>query len=257
MTGAGVARGWARCYTAGLPADVRDRRRAEIESDVHEHLADGGVGVAVVGRTLRGIGADLFWRLGERRAMTNRTGIGAAWAAATHTWFAPAAVLMAVYDLGLGVWVITDTDGKMPGRVVGPAVMAALAASLLVGLWLRWRSTSEQRSSARVEPRPTMRMGLWLVAAVAVVAVVAGGMASLFVMLAGVLALAGVAALGRRPGDSDRAERVMLADVLIVLGTLPGLGVWWMIVPPVLALIVIVGVIGTGPGTRRRAREAF
>lgn len=45
----------------------------------------------------------------------------------------------------------------------------------------------------------------------------------------------------------------MLADVLIIIGTLPALGLFWMVFPTILALLVIGGVLGTGPGTRRRA----
>ena len=36
-----VAR-WARLYTAGLPAPVRDRRREEIGADVHGQLDEAG-----------------------------------------------------------------------------------------------------------------------------------------------------------------------------------------------------------------------
>jgi hypothetical protein len=42
----------------------------------------------------------------------------------------------------------------------------------------------------------------------------------------------------------------VLADVLIIVGTLPALGLWWMIVPAILALIVIGGVLGTGQRLR-------
>ena len=36
LLAAGVARAWVRLYTAGLRADVRDSRRAEIDSDLWE-----------------------------------------------------------------------------------------------------------------------------------------------------------------------------------------------------------------------------
>src|SRR5680860_679612 len=96
---------------------------------------------------------------------------------------------------------------------------------------------------------------------VAVAAVIVGAMSSLYLLAAGVLTLAGVAALARRRSGAPRihqartprTEHVMLADVLIIVGTLPALGMWWLIVPAVLALIVIGGVIGTGPRTRERA----
>ena len=55
---------WVRCYTRGLPADARDQRRREIESDVFEQL-DGArqattparsAAAEVLWRTVRGMG---------------------------------------------------------------------------------------------------------------------------------------------------------------------------------------------------------
>jgi hypothetical protein len=43
-----------------------------------------------------------------------------------------------------------------------------------------------------------------------------------------------------------------VADTFLILGTLPALAMFWMIVPTVLAIAVICGVLGAGP-TRRPA----
>ena len=51
---AGVARWWTRCYTAGLPLDLREARRAEVESDLWESLADGSTTRHILAR--RGAG---------------------------------------------------------------------------------------------------------------------------------------------------------------------------------------------------------
>jgi hypothetical protein len=62
-------------YTRGLDADVRDARRAEIDSDIFEHQQIGTnhrqhrTGAAIAGRTLRGALGDLAWRR-EERAMS-------------------------------------------------------------------------------------------------------------------------------------------------------------------------------------------
>lgn len=69
--GAAVARGWLRLYTAGLPPELRERREQELESDLYEHQADrraddastASVGLEVVGRVVRGMPADLAWRM--------------------------------------------------------------------------------------------------------------------------------------------------------------------------------------------------
>jgi hypothetical protein len=64
-----VAR-WTRAYTRHLPASVADRRREEIASDVHDHIAsaraqgirDGRIARSIASRTLRGLVADAAWR---------------------------------------------------------------------------------------------------------------------------------------------------------------------------------------------------
>ena len=58
-----VTRWWTRCYTAGLPGDVRDARRAEIESDLWDSLADGNSTRHILARLALGIPDDLTWSL--------------------------------------------------------------------------------------------------------------------------------------------------------------------------------------------------
>ena len=60
---AGVTRWWTRCYTAGLPLDLREARRAEVESDLWESLADGGTARHILARLALGIVDDLTWSL--------------------------------------------------------------------------------------------------------------------------------------------------------------------------------------------------
>ena len=71
VVAAGLTRSWTRCYTLGLSREDRDARRMEIESDLWEHEQDtprgmrarAAFGLAVVSRLVRGMPADLFWRL--------------------------------------------------------------------------------------------------------------------------------------------------------------------------------------------------
>ena len=69
-----------------------------------------------------------------------------------------------------------------------------------------------------------------------------------------------IAALGfggravvRAVRSSDLADKAGLADGLIIVGTLPSLAMFWMIIPPILALLVIGGVLGTSPKFRPAA----
>jgi len=272
VTAETFTRSWVRAYTRGLPGDAGAARIAEIDSDLHEHRRTGAPAVAIVGRTLRGIPADVMWRREERRAMQvasgRLSGLQTLWATATQAWFAPFAVLIGVFNVLLAVAVVVEDDGKMPGQVIGPVIVLAFTTALFTGLRLRWRSgqpaavATEPAVGSPATPGSTRRRaGLITLALLAVVAVILGAMSSLFLLVAGVLTLAAVAAVARRGSGMPRVararpagtEHVMLADVLIIVGTLPALGMWWLIVPGVLAVIVIGGVIGTGPRTRERA----
>jgi hypothetical protein len=55
-------RAWTRLYTAGLPATVRDRRRAEIDSDLWECVQEGLPSVDLWRRLVCGVPSDLLWR---------------------------------------------------------------------------------------------------------------------------------------------------------------------------------------------------
>lgn len=65
-----VARRWVRMYTARLARDARDCRRAEIDSDLWEHLSDAratnqprvATQFAVLTRMVVGMPADILWR---------------------------------------------------------------------------------------------------------------------------------------------------------------------------------------------------
>jgi len=271
--GAGLARWWADRYTRGLTDDVRDRRRAEIACDVFEQMqqASGGAasGRAVAWRALRGVPADLAWRRQERRAMRGATPdphgsrLRNAWAVVTQNWFAPIAVLIGVFDVLTSIAVATEADGKMPGQVIGPIVMGALALSIFGGLWLRWRSG--RLVAARPDPatRVPIRVGSRQIAILAAILVLSFGLLVVGVSTGGVpvfftaLVLVGGTALvfgGRAVvaavRSSDDADRGALASGMIIVGTLPALALFWMVVPAVLAIAVIAGVLGTSPRIR-------
>lgn len=73
---ASVTRAWIRLYTIGMPLDLREARRLEIEADLWEHRQDAGRhGVPRVAcaaemllRALAGVPDDLTWRFEAIRA---------------------------------------------------------------------------------------------------------------------------------------------------------------------------------------------
>ena len=68
-----LVRRWVLLYTAGLPADVRDARREEIDADLWEHAREAALMARptstlrsqVALRLLLGIAADVAWRIGQ------------------------------------------------------------------------------------------------------------------------------------------------------------------------------------------------
>jgi len=85
----GIVRGWTRLYTARLPADAREERRAEIESDLWEFHEDArrrgssptGIAILMLLRLVLGIHDDLIWRV-ENRVLHVDAVQQALWAAA-------------------------------------------------------------------------------------------------------------------------------------------------------------------------------
>ena len=71
-----LVRNWARVYTLGLPSEIREARRAEIESDLWEHIHDSDLGRdapspycashALI-RLLAGVPDDLLWRIEQAK----------------------------------------------------------------------------------------------------------------------------------------------------------------------------------------------
>ena len=78
---ADAVRAWQRLVTAGLPAELRDRRRAEIESDLWESRhqwrgSDGRIALLLLWRLASGAPHDLAWRSAHSDGvspMMNRT----------------------------------------------------------------------------------------------------------------------------------------------------------------------------------------
>ena len=70
-TSCGAARTWTRLYTVGARPAARDARREQIAGDLWDHHADalaegatsGALAAEVASRVLRGVPADLAWRL--------------------------------------------------------------------------------------------------------------------------------------------------------------------------------------------------
>ena len=67
---------WVYFYTIGLPEKIRKARQDEINSDIWEHLQDlrreNKSLTEIIGRLLRGMPADIIWRLNQSEATIAR-----------------------------------------------------------------------------------------------------------------------------------------------------------------------------------------
>jgi hypothetical protein len=136
-----VARAWSSLYTRGLPAAVAERRREELASDLHEHATSAGAGlalqVAVLGRVLWGIPADLSWRRAARAPRLRRLETGASMT--LRTFSTVVFGLYAVFLLWAGTGIISG----------GGLIWAApfLMATVAVVLALRRREVSPRATT--------------------------------------------------------------------------------------------------------------
>lgn len=236
MTTPAITQRWLRLYTAGLPEQIRTTRRDEIASDVYEQLAEAHCSAArrqirreVVGRTARGAVDDLLWRREVARGM-ERTSMRAA---LTQAWWAPLAALVLLFDIGFAAAVLADDASTMPGRVGGPILVLLCATALAVGLSVRVAGATARG------PRHAPYAAAVIVAAFLLAATVGG---AVILVLAIVAIVAALAVLAR---GSVRSAGV--ADALVLIGTLPALAMFWLIVPALLAVAVIVGVLTSRP----------
>lgn len=92
-----LVRAWTHAYTWGLDAAVRDRRRAEIESELWEFQQDPDRGshpaAHMLARLIAGIPDDLSWRADHRAVRRRRVSTGVRIAAWTVGTFIIAAAL--------------------------------------------------------------------------------------------------------------------------------------------------------------------
>lgn len=131
-----VAEGWVAFYTRGLPREVRDARRDELRSDLWEHLqhasSDRRWSIQVIGRVVRGMADDLWWRFEQRAAGRPQPEAAArrrdllAW---LFDWVVSPAIAIGVL---LTAWLSTSPF-RLMGALVGLFVALAVLRMKLVG----------------------------------------------------------------------------------------------------------------------------
>ena len=128
-----TVRTWVRVYVAGLPANERADRLAEIDSDMWEQVKDAGAdgrnavrtAPQVIGRCVRGAPADVVWRLDQP---------GTGWRAGGFVF---ATLIVAGFVLGFYLPSIPDLDA--PAEEIS-AFYRSKAVLIVGGHALIWSS---------------------------------------------------------------------------------------------------------------------
>ncbi len=161
-----VVRGWVAVYTRGLPGELRDGRRAEIESDLWAHAEDAYVSghpptsldAEMLVRLATGIPADIAWRWSHqvpaRPLQTKEIGMHEprSHQALTVIGVGLAAIGLAFAVLSL-VAIQQNTDDRPSDVLAASAGAVAMMAGLalaLVGLLIVSRNPTVARQLAIV-----------------------------------------------------------------------------------------------------------
>ncbi len=132
-----LARSWVAFYTRGLPEDAGARRRAELESDIWEQLHDPATARDVLGRCVRGIPADVWWRyrtLLESRGIRERS--RGVFSNLKRNWWealvAATAVLVAVSAV-LTPFLVRNLQREHLAFGIAATIIGLASAALLIG----------------------------------------------------------------------------------------------------------------------------
>jgi len=182
---------WVATYTQHLPAEIGQRRRAEVASDVWEQRAAGlqaatpaaVVALSILRRIAAGMPADLRWRQGQLAAARGRSleprERPLLRALASNWWLVLAGLIGAAevvvgarIALGGAQPVIGTGATARTGTTTGGGILIA-SAGLLVLLGIVWRRRSRSGGGVLIAAGalPAMPLWPWLVPLVVVLAI--------------------------------------------------------------------------------------
>jgi hypothetical protein len=241
---AGLVLWWVASYSRHLPAEVADRRRAELASDLWEQRAWGravgapapAVALSILRRMAAGMPADLRWRQRQLAATRGRPlgpGGQPVLQRLARNWWLVLAALLGSFEALVGV-AMPFEEGGNPGSIAGGALIAGAGLLMLGGIAVRRRSRVAGDLMIAVGALPTV-VFFWLILP---------PLAGLTVIVAAAFDSAEARSLGERGRPLAVGERLLLAGVVVVAaalvavliaGALPGT----LIVAPVLLGLVL------------------
>ena len=204
---AGLVRHWVRFYTNGLSAEVRDRRRDEIDADLWSQLEEAAfadrpaqsTNVEILARWLAGIPADLSWRL-EHRGGDKVTTSPVSASAPISPWIGGLAMIG-----GIGLYLLiyryseaTADDAFYWLGVVGEFAIAAVLGALVGSLQERLSRAAVVLGLIGAIGMALAAVGAWVLMLLVPVcsAVLVWNLASLHLVPRWVAAMHAIAAVG-------------------------------------------------------------
>ena len=220
---------WVATYTRRLPAQVAERRRAEVASDLWEQRADasGGspstVGLSILRRMAAGIPADLRWRQQQLRAAPGRSATAAGprlRQLVMHNWWLVLAALLGMLEVVVGVAMALDGEvgAALPGdpsTVVRRGIIICAGGLLAVwGIARRRRSRVADDLLVAVGALP-MVSWLWVMGATVI-----ASLEALTVIVAATANAAESGHLRQRGTPLEAHDRMRLGNLVVFLALL-------------------------------------
>jgi hypothetical protein len=239
---------WVATYSRHLPAEVADRRRAELASDLWEQRAWGrtvgapapAVALSILRRMTAGMPADLRWRQRQLAATRGRPlvpGGQPVLRTLARNWWLVLAALVGLFEVLFGV-AMPFEEGGNPGSIAGGALIAGGGLLMLGGIAVRRRrSRVAGDMMIAVGPLPIVAF-FWLILP---------PLAGIIVIVAAAFDSAEARSLGERGRPLVAGERLLLAGVvlaaaalvaLLIADSMPGT---LIVAPVLLGLIIFLG----------------
>lgn len=223
---AALVRRWVALYTAGLPPEIKQGRRDEIEDDLWcqaqdaaaASRADRSLGGEILARLVFGVPADVSWRIEQRRFGKARPGPERS--LAMHARLP--AVLALLGGIAWAIWPIAQVAGREWGTE-GPMALI-LVFSILGGLWMPAAATIGLAFVAADRIRPVVAAIGVLGALIGAFSVLGAYAAIVALPVASAVVLYELGRIGAIGPWAARAHIITAALVLIAAGLywLPG-----------------------------------
>ena len=240
---------WVTTYSRHLPAEVAERRQAELASDLWEQRAWGqvvgapapAVALSMLRRMAAGMPADLRWRHHQLAATRGRplvAGGRPVLRTLARNWWLVLAALVGLFEVAFGV-AIPLHDGVNFDTVGGGAIVATAGLLVLGGLAVRQRRSRVVGNLMIAVGAMPMMPWLWIIPL---------PLAGLTVIVAATVDAAEARSLGQRPTPTRPGDRVVLgiAAALVAVLVAPlviGTPFWsaFAVAPVLLGLIIYLG----------------